>query len=113
MVHDTPQENGVAEHKNHMIVECSWVLLHASGLLRMLWGEAAHHVVWLMNYTLTKAVAGKTPFEAAFGRKPELGNVHKWGEKCWVCIEGGDKLGGHVREGRWVGIDDRRNGHCV
>ena len=56
-------------------------LLHASGLLKMLWGEAARHVVWLMNCILTKAVAGKTPYEAAFGKKPDLSQVCEWGKK--------------------------------
>jgi hypothetical protein len=109
-VHDTPQENGVAERRNCMIVEHIRALLHASGLPKMLWGEAACHVVWLMNRASTKAVAGKTPYEAAFGKKPDLSQVREWGEKVWVRIEGGDKLGGHVREGRWLGIDERSNG---
>jgi hypothetical protein len=74
-------------------------LLHASGLLRMLWGEAVHHVLWLMNHTLMKAVAGKTPYKVAFGIKPDLSQLWEWGKKVWVWIEGGDKLGGWVREG--------------
>ena len=68
-VHDTPQENGVAECQNCTIVECIRALLHASGLPRTLWGKAARHVVWLMNRTSTKAVDGKTPFEAAFKKQ--------------------------------------------
>ena len=28
----------------------------------------------------------------------------------WVQIEGGDKLGGQVREGHWVGISDESKG---
>jgi len=48
-VHDTPAHNGVTEHRNRMIVECIHALLHASGLPKFLWGEAARHVVWLMN----------------------------------------------------------------
>jgi hypothetical protein len=39
--------------------------------------------------------------------------VREWGERCWVRLEKGDKLGGHVREGRWVGIDDSSKGCCV
>ncbi len=86
-------------------------LLHASGLPQYLWAEAVRHVVWLLNRTSTKAVDGKTPYEAAFGKKPDLSNVRKWGEKVWVRVEGGDKLGGgRVREGRWMGIDDRSKG---
>ena len=99
-VHDTPAHNGVAEHRNRTIVEHIHALLHASGLSKSLWGEAARHVVWLMNRTSTKAVSNMTPYEAAFGKKPNLRDVREWGKKVWVRIEGGNKLGGRIREGR-------------
>ena len=76
----------------------------------MLWGEAACHVVWLMNQTLTKAVDGMMPYEAVFGKKPNLQHVWEWGEKVWVHIEEGNKLGGHVKEGCWLGIDEQSKG---
>ena len=63
-----------------------------------------------MNRTSTKAVEGKTPYEAALGVKPDLSGVREWGEKCWVRVEKGSKLGGRVREGRWVGVDDESKG---
>ena len=88
-------------------------LLHASGLPKTLWGEAACHVVWLLNHTLTKAVDGKTPFEAAFGKKPNLRHVHEWGEKVWVHIKEGDKLGGRVKEGCWLGVADQSKGFRI
>ena len=109
-VHDTPQQNGVAERRNRTIVERIRALLHASGLPRTLWGEAARHVVWLMNRTRTKAVSDKTPYEAAFGKKPDLSDVREWGEKLWVRVEKGDKLGGRVKEGKWMGISDESKG---
>jgi len=59
---------------------------------------------------MTKAVDGMTPYEAVFGRKPDLRNVREWGEKVWVRTEGGNKLGGCIREGRWIGIDERSKG---
>ena len=43
-----------------------------------------------------KAVEGMTPFEAAFGKKQDLRNVCKWGERVYVRIKGGAKLGGRV-----------------
>ena len=49
----------------------------------------------------------------AFRRKPNLKDVREWGEKVWVRVEGGDKLGGRVREGRWMGIDEQSKGVCV
>ena len=51
-----------------------------------------------------------TPFEAAFGKKPDLKKVCEWGEKVYVRIEAGTKLGGRVREGRWLGIDNESKG---
>ncbi|KAF8230914.1 hypothetical protein L208DRAFT_1137823, partial [Tricholoma matsutake] len=51
-----------------------------------------------------------TPYEAAFGKKPDLSQVCKWGKKVWVWIESGDKLGGCVREGRWIGVNERSSG---
>ena len=93
-VHYTPQQAGVAEHRNRTIGEWIWALLHASSLPKFLWGEAACHVVWLLNRMTMKAVEGMTPFEAAFGKKPDLKGVHEWGEKMNVRVEGGTKLGG-------------------
>ena len=34
-----------------------------------------------------KAVRGTTPYEAAFGKKPDLSDVREWGEKVWVHLE--------------------------
>ena len=45
--------------------------------------------------------------------KPDLSGVHEWGEKCWVRVEKGSKLGGRVCEGRWVGVDDESKGARV
>jgi len=109
-VHDTHQEAGVSERRNRTIAERIRALLHASGLPKYLWGEAARHVVWLLNRTTTKAVNGITPYEAAFGKKPNLKNVREWGEKVWVRIEKGNKLGGRVRKGHWLGIDEESKG---
>ncbi len=112
-VHNTHQEAGVSERQNRMIAERIRALLHASGLPKYLWGEAAHHIVWLLNWTTTKAVEGMTPYEATFGKKPNLKNVREFDEKVWVRVEKGNKLGGRVHEGRWLGIDNESKAICV
>ena len=61
----------------------------------------------------TKAIDGMTLYEAAFGKKPDLQHVQEWGKKVWVHIEGGNKLGGHVKEGHWLGIDEQSKGFCI
>ena len=35
-----------------------------------------------------------------------------WGSRIWVHVEGGTKLGGHVAEGCWVGVDDNSPNGC-
>jgi Reverse transcriptase (RNA-dependent DNA polymerase) len=107
-IHDTHHQTGVAERRNRTIAERIRALLHASGLPKNLWGEAARHVVWLLNRTTTKAVEGS--YEAAFGKKPDLKGVREWGEKVYVRVEKGTKLGGRVREGRWMGMDEESKG---
>lgn len=92
-VHDMPQHNGVA---------------------RFLWAEAVRHAVWVLNRTSTKALDGMTPYEAVTGKKPDLKGLQEWGEKCWVRLETkAMKLGGRVREGRWIGFDETSNGSRV
>ncbi|KAI0060480.1 hypothetical protein BV25DRAFT_1807234, partial [Artomyces pyxidatus] len=76
----------------------------------MLWGEAVRHACWLKNRTSTKALDGKTPYEALTGRKPNLRNVREWGSRIWVHSVGGSKLDMRAREGRWVGIDNTSKG---
>jgi len=66
-----------------------------------------------MNWTSTKAVTGQTPYEAAFGKKPNLQEVQEWGNRVWVHVEEGNKLGGRVRKGRWMGLDEHSKGVCI
>ena len=109
-VHDTHEHSGVAERRNRTIQERVHALLHASGLPKYLWAEAARYTVWLLNRTTTKAVEGMTPYEAAFGCKPDLTGLRKWGEKVYVRIEGRNKLGGRVKMGKWLRFSEDSKG---
>ena len=110
-VHNTLQHAGVTECHNQTIAECVWALLHASGLPKNLWAEAARHVMWLLNWTMTKAVEGMMPYKAVFGKKPNLGDLHEWGEKVYMRLENkGLKLAKRVHEGCWLGVDKESKG---
>ena len=113
-VHDTPEENGIAERLNGVLLERVRALLHASGLPKSLWGEAARHVIWLKNRTSTKAIpSGKTPYELVTGKKPNLADLREWGCPVWVHDTSGSKLDGRAKEGRWVGFDEQSKGSRV
>jgi len=51
-----------------------------------------------------------TPYEAAFGKKPNLKGVQEWDEKVWVHVEKSDKLSGRVHKGHWLEIDEEYKG---
>ncbi|PBK60088.1 hypothetical protein ARMSODRAFT_843202, partial [Armillaria solidipes] len=73
--------------------------LVSSGLPKYLWAEAHGHAEWVYNYTPMKAIlSGKTPFEMATGRKPNISGLHPWGCHCWVQVKTPEKLGEHAIE---------------
>jgi len=48
-MHDTPQENGITERLNCMLLEHVWAMLHAAQLPKGLLEEALMYMVWLKN----------------------------------------------------------------
>jgi len=111
-VHDTPQHNSIAKWLNQTILEKVHAMLHASGLPKFLWGEAAHHAVWLKNRTPTKVLAGGSPYEVVLGKTPDLSWLREWGLPVFVKTGTGTQLGGHVEHGKWMGIDERTKNAC-
>ncbi|GAA0169340.1 transmembrane signal receptor [Lithospermum erythrorhizon] len=82
----TPQQNGVSERKNRTIMEMARCMLHEKDLPKEYWAEAANTVVFLLNRVPTKAVNGKTPFEAWHGYRPFLKNLKVFGCLCFTHV---------------------------
>ena len=112
-VHDTPQLNGVAERLNRTLLERIRAFAHGSGLPKSLWGEALRHAVWLKNRTAMRALDGRTPFEALYGRPPDLSCLCLWGCHVWVHDPNCSKLDVHARKVRWLGFDVDARAHHV
>ena len=112
-VHDTPQLNGVAERLNRTLLERIRAFAHESGLPKSLWGEALRHAVWLKNRTATRALDGRTPFEALYGHPPDLSRLRAWGCHVWVHDPDRSKLDVRAREARWLGFDIDARAHRV
>ncbi|SJL07236.1 uncharacterized protein ARMOST_10579 [Armillaria ostoyae] len=110
-VHDSPQSNGIAECSNGYLMDTTRAFLISSGLPKYLWAEAHQHAEWVYNCTPTKAIpSGKTPFEMATGRKPNISGLRPWGCHCWVRVKAPEKLGEHAVEACFVGIDTEAKG---
>lgn len=53
---------------------------------REYWAEAAQTVVFLLNRLPTKAIVGKTPYEAWYSFKPSLENLKVFGYLYFVYV---------------------------
>jgi transposase InsO family protein len=60
----SPQQNGVVERRNHTVVGMARALLKQRGMPAVFWGEAVVTVVYILNRSPTKALNGRTPYEA-------------------------------------------------
>ena len=53
--------------------------MKAKSMPARFWGEAVTTAVFIVNRTPTKALKGKTPFEAWYGRKPSVSFLRTFG----------------------------------
>ena len=67
-----PQQNGIAERTNRTLVEMVKLMVADSKLPKAFWAEALATTIYLRNRCPTKAVKGKTPYEALTGEKPKV-----------------------------------------
>lgn len=109
-VHDTPEQNGIAERLNRMLPEHTRAMLLEAGLPKNLWGEAMSHATWIKNRSPMRALDGKTPFEERYGKKPDLRDLHQFGCKVWVRLEDAGKLDAKAVEAKFVGYSAESKG---
>jgi transposase InsO family protein len=58
------QQNGIIERRNQMVVGMARTLLKQKGMSAVFWGEAMMMAVYSLNRSPTKALNGRTPYEA-------------------------------------------------
>jgi hypothetical protein len=113
-VHDTPEQNGVAERLNCTLIEKVCAMMISCQLPRGLWGKALMHAVWLKNQTWMRALpSGVMPYKLVMGDTPTLRDIPEWGSIIWVHDTLSGKLGICANEGRWVSYDLNSDGHQV
>jgi hypothetical protein len=111
--HDSHEQAGVAERANRTLLNYTRTMLVASGLPKFLWGDCLEYAVWIANRVPTKAI-GKSPYEAVYGRKPDLTRAHEFGCKVLVKRNPDSKLEARAEEGRWIGPSrSTEDGHKV
>jgi hypothetical protein len=84
----SPQQNGVVERRNQMVVEMARCLLKTMNVPPEFWGEAVCTAVYILNRSPTKSLDKKTPFEAWFGKKPRVSHLKTFGCTAHVKLIG-------------------------
>jgi len=92
----SPVSNGIAERTNRGILDPVRCMLKQSGLPTSFWAEAARVAVYIKNHATHRSI-GKTPYEALYGRKPEIGHLRSFGCIAYT----------HVPEAKHTKLDDR------
>ncbi|GBN37520.1 Retrovirus-related Pol polyprotein from transposon TNT 1-94 [Araneus ventricosus] len=82
----TPEQNGVIERENKILVEAARSMLHAKDLPDKLWAEAVNMAAYVLNRTEPTPEAGKSPYEIWFKRKPSVDHLKIFGSECFTHI---------------------------
>lgn len=90
----TPQQNRVAKRLNRTLVEISRSMLLDAKLSKKLWAESVAMAVYLRNCCPSKAVMGKTPYEAWFGQKLMVDHLSLWVWSIHPCSKSRAKKAG-------------------
>nr|GEV73550.1 retrovirus-related Pol polyprotein from transposon TNT 1-94 [Tanacetum cinerariifolium] len=94
----TPQQNGVAERRNQMLVEAARTMLIFSRAPLFLGAEAIATACLTQNRSIIHRCFNKTPHELINGRKPDISFLHVFGALCYPKNDHKDigKLGAKV-----------------
>ena len=112
-IHDSPQQNGVAERLNRTLVEHARAMLIGKNMPMFLWPEAINYATWLKNRLPSCAIPGENPYSLVHKSKPNLAQAHEFGGKLYVHSTTGGKLEAQAHEAIFVGIDDKSKGYWV
>lgn len=87
----TPQQNGLIERDIRTVVEAARTMLIRSGLPARLWAEAVNTAIYVLNRTINSRDLTKTPYEKWCGVKPNVNNLHKFGQHAIVIYRDNER----------------------
>jgi hypothetical protein len=80
----TPQQNGVVERKNRILITLARTLLDEYNTLQDLWVEAINTTCYASNRLFLQKFLDKTPYELLNGEKPDISFFRVFGYKCYI-----------------------------
>ena len=78
MIPRTPQQNGIAEHRNQTLLDMVKSMMAHANLSISFWGDALLTATYILNHVPSKSVSASL-YELWHGRKPSLDHLSPWG----------------------------------
>ncbi|GBP78233.1 Retrovirus-related Pol polyprotein from transposon TNT 1-94 [Eumeta japonica] len=82
----TPEQNGVAERENRILVEAARTMLYAKDLPISLWAESVNTAAYVINRTGKSSIEGKSPYELWSSKSYDINNLKIFGTTVYVHI---------------------------
>ncbi|GJZ22066.1 retrovirus-related pol polyprotein from transposon TNT 1-94 [Tanacetum coccineum] len=79
----SPQQNGVAERRNHTLIEAARTMLICAKAPLFLWAEAVATACYTQNRSIIRLHHDKTPYELLHDKLPDLSFFHVFGALCY------------------------------
>nr|GEU88159.1 retrovirus-related Pol polyprotein from transposon TNT 1-94 [Tanacetum cinerariifolium] len=79
----TPQQNGVIERRNRMLIGTAPTMLIYAKALLCLWAEACTTTCYTQNCSIICFCHEKTPYELLHNKPPDLSFLHVFGALCY------------------------------
>jgi hypothetical protein len=112
-VHDSPEQNGVAECLNGTLISLVRAMLLGRNLPKFLWAEAVSYATWLKNRLPSHAILGHTPYDLIHSSLPNISMAHEFGALCFVHLQDVSKLDARVEEAVFMGIDAQSKAYHI
>jgi hypothetical protein len=115
MVSYSPQQNGVVEHHNQTVVGTVCSMMKTTGMPREFWGEVVMTVVYLLNWSPTHSLEGKTSYEAWHGNKPAVHHLCTFGCVSFMKVTRPhlSKLDDRGKKGVFIGYEAMTKGYRI
>src|SRR3954469_18053524 len=111
----TPQQNGVAERKNHTLIDAARTMMSVFKSPYNFWAEAINTVCHATNRLYLRKILNKTPYEILTGKKPNIKYFRVFGCKCFILKKGArlSKFESKAIEGIFVGYASNSHAYRV
>jgi transposase InsO family protein len=86
----TPQQNGVVERKNRILLDMVRTMLDEYKTSDRFWAEAINTACYAINRLYLHRILKKTSYELLTGKKPNVSYFRVFGSKCESLLEGGE-----------------------